>query len=180
MNLQVQERLSDQAEVVHTSALRNKRKRFLGQNLKCDPVGLTENRGATESDLPRVQSRVSGRVDTAAKPLRRTPPPKTARRPLETSRSEMRSPYVMEVEVNCEECGGSGFDPDGVDPWGPEERPTCHGAKPQRITRNYLAEAFQISANAESIRPVERQHLVAIIEHCRELVGALMSFPEVA
>jgi hypothetical protein len=86
---------------------------------------------------------------------------------------------MMEVEMNCEECGGSGFDPGGIDPWGPEPCPTCHGAKTQRITRNYLAEAFQIAANPESTRPVERQHLVAVIQHCREAVSALVSLPAV-
>ena len=42
--------------------------------------------------------------------------------------------------------------PGGIDPWGPEVCPKCQGAKTQRITRNYLAEAFQIAANPDSIR----------------------------
>lgn len=88
--------------------------------------------------------------------------------------------YIVEVEVNCDECGGSGFDSGGLDPWGPEPCPLCHGAKTQRTTRNFLAEAFQIAANLESARPVERQHLVAVIQHCREAVSALVSLPEVA
>lgn len=89
-------------------------------------------------------------------------------------------PYTAEVEVNCDECGGSGFDPGGIDPWGPEVCPRCHGAKTQMITRNYLAEAFQIAANPDSDRPIERQHLVAVIQHCRQAVSALVSLPEVA
>jgi hypothetical protein len=89
------------------------------------------------------------------------------------------APYIVEVEVNCDECGGSGFDPGGVDPWGPEPCPACHGAKTHKMTRNFLAEAFQIAANPESTRTVERQHLVAIIQHCRELVSALVALPEV-
>ena len=90
------------------------------------------------------------------------------------------SRYIVEVEVNCDECGGSGFDPGGIDPWGPEPCRVCHGARKQRILRNYLAEAFQIAANPESVRPVERQHLIAIIQHCREAVSALVSLPEIA
>jgi hypothetical protein len=82
--------------------------------------------------------------------------------------------------MNCDECGGSGFDPGGLDPWGPDPCPTCHGAKTQWITRNYLAEAFQIAASPESTRPVERRHLVAVIQHCREAVSALVVLPEVA
>ena len=41
--------------------------------------------------------------------------------------------YMREVEVNCEECGGSGFDPGGIDPWGPEVCPKCKGGKTERI-----------------------------------------------
>ena len=82
--------------------------------------------------------------------------------------------------MNCEECGGSGVDPGGIDPWGPEVCPKCQGAKTQTIVRNYLAEAFQIAGNPDSIRTVERLHLVAVIQHCREAVRAIMSLPEVA
>jgi hypothetical protein len=86
--------------------------------------------------------------------------------------------YVAEVEVNCEECGGSGYDPGSLDPWGPEVCSVCHGAKTQTITRNYLAEAFQIAGYPECLRPIERVHLIAIIQHCRQAVSALMSLPE--
>jgi hypothetical protein len=96
----------------------------------------------------------------------------------DNSLAQSLPPYIVEVEVSCEECGGSGFDPGGVDPWGPEPCAVCCGAKTQRITRNLLAEAFQIASNPESQRPVERQHLVVIIQHCRELVSALVVLPE--
>jgi DnaJ-class molecular chaperone len=92
----------------------------------------------------------------------------------------IQSPYSREIELNCEECGGSGFDPGAIDPWGPEVCPRCHGAKTETITRNYLAEAFQIAANADNQRQVERQHLVAVIHHCRQAVSALVSLPEMA
>ena len=84
-------------------------------------------------------------------------------------------PYTVEVEMDCEECGGSGYDPGGIDPWGPEPCPVCHGAKTQTVVRNYLAEAFRIAADPGTTRPVERQHLVAIIQYCRELVSAFAS-----
>ena len=99
---------------------------------------------------------------------------------LEVGQQEVHPPYVMEVEANCEECGGSGIDHGGVDPWDLEPCPLCQGARTQMIIRNYLAEAFQIAANPESIRPVERQHLVAVIHHCRQAVSVLVSLPEVA
>lgn len=85
----------------------------------------------------------------------------------------------MEVDTDCQECGGSGFDPAGIDPWGPESCPACHGARTQKITRNYLAEAFRIAANPESTRAVERQHLVVIVQYCREAVSAVVGLPEV-
>jgi hypothetical protein len=99
---------------------------------------------------------------------------------LETKLPDTRAPHIIEVEVNCDDCGGSGFDPGGIDPWGPEECPRCHGRKTQTIIRNYLAEAFQIAANPDSQRQIERQHLVAVIQHCRQAVSALVSLPEVA
>ena len=99
---------------------------------------------------------------------------------LTDNRSATPTPYVLEIEGNCEECGGSGFDPGGIDPWGPETCPVCHGARTLRIVRNYLAEAFQIAANPSSTRQVERQHLLAIVQHCREMVSASVGLPEVA
>ena len=87
---------------------------------------------------------------------------------------------TVEMEQPCEECGGSGFDPGGVDPWGPEPCPRCHGTKIQTAVRNYLAEAFQIAANPDCTRPVERHHLVAVIQHCREVVSAMAILPDVA
>jgi len=123
-------------------------------------------------NAPRESAEISARSVT--------PSPKPAGRALETVRPETLSPYIKEVEVNCDECGGSGFDPGAIDPWGPEVCPKCRGARTERITRNYLAEAFQIAANPDSIRPVERQHLIAVIQHCREAVSALVSLPEVA
>ncbi len=94
-------------------------------------------------------------------------------------RNGKQSTYFTEIEVDCDECGGSGFDPGGIDPWGPEVCPKCHGAKTQTISRNYLAEAFRIAANPESTRPVERQHLVAIVQYCREAVSAIVALPEI-
>ena len=94
--------------------------------------------------------------------------------------AKILSPYIMRVEVSCEECGGSGFDPGGIDPWGPEPCPVCHGARTQWVTRNYLTEAFQIAANPNSSDKVERPHLVAILQHCREVVSAMIRVPEVA
>ncbi len=90
-----------------------------------------------------------------------------------------QSPYAIEVDADCEECGGSGFDPGGIDPWGPEPCPTCRGAKTQRIIRNYLAEAFRIVGNPECQVPAERAHLVAIVHFCRRAVSAVVSLPEV-
>jgi hypothetical protein len=109
-----------------------------------------------------------------------TAKPKRAGKATKGAPPERRPPYILEAEVNCDECGGTGFDPGGIDPWGPEPCPACRGAKRQLITRNFLAEAFQIAANSESTRPIERQHLVAVIQHCRQAVSALVSLPEVA
>jgi hypothetical protein len=120
------------------------------------------------------------RTRKAGRSLRPAPQPKPVARALDTARPDLLARYIIEVDVPCEECGGSGFDPGGVDPWGPEACPVCTGAKTQRITRNYLTEAFRIAANPDSVCPIERRHLTAVIQHCRETVSALVSLPEVA
>jgi hypothetical protein len=91
---------------------------------------------------------------------------------------EVLNSSVERLEVPCDECGGSGFDPGGMDPWGPEPCPVCHGAGTQRITQNYLAEAFRIAGNPECTVPAERAHLVAIVQYCRQVVGAAMCPPK--
>jgi hypothetical protein len=45
--------------------------------------------------------------------------------------------------------------------------------------RNYLGEAFRI-VRGETMILAEREHLIALIAHCRALVGAAMELPEVA
>jgi hypothetical protein len=92
---------------------------------------------------------------------------------------EPKSPYTVELDLPCDECGGSGFDPGGIDPWGPDLCPACHGAKTQKITRNYLAEAFRIAGNPECLVPVERAHLVAIVQYCRQAVNAVVGLPQI-
>jgi hypothetical protein len=42
---------------------------------------------------------------------------------------------------------------------------------------SYLAEAFRIAAGSSSVLP-EREHLQAVIQHCRGLVGALMAIAD--
>ena len=116
----------------------------------------------------------TARMQDTRKP--RWTPPKPA---LEAPRPDILQSYITEVDVDCDDCGGSGFDPGGIDPWGPDMCPKCHGAKTQTISRNYLAEAFRIAANPESTRPVERAHLVAIVQYCREAVSAIVGLPEI-
>ena len=152
MNYSEIERKLEQAEVVRVQGLRRDPKGFLPENLN---GSLIE------------------RMEAIAAPHLPAPTPNPGGKAAET-----QPPYILEVEVNCEECGGSGFDPGGLDPWGPEPCAACHGAKTQRIARNFLAEAFQIVTNLDSARTVERQHLVAIIHHCRELISALVALPE--
>ena len=92
---------------------------------------------------------------------------------------EAAAPYLIDLEMSCEECGGSGFDPGGIDPWGPERCPVCRGAGTQKITKNYLAEAFRIVGNPQCAVPVERAHLIAIVQYCRQIVSSVVSLPEV-
>ena len=78
-----------------------------------------------------------------------------------TAQLEALTNYTVDLELSCDECGGSGFDPGGIDPWGPEPCPACRGAGTQRIAKNYLAEALRIAARsrmpaADRTRPLGR------------------------
>jgi hypothetical protein len=93
--------------------------------------------------------------------------------------SQTEAPFVIEQEIPCEDCGGTGRDIGALDPWDGVICPRCAGSGRETVIRNYLAEAFRIAANPECRVPVERVHLVAVIEYCRQVVSAVASLPEV-
>ena len=84
---------------------------------------------------------------------------------------ETKPPFVVRVQEKCEECAGCGYDCGSLSD--PEECPVCHGGGKQIVVRNYLAEALRITAWKSSM-PAQYEHLEAVIQHCRGLVGALM------
>jgi len=89
-----------------------------------------------------------------------------------------RPPFMVKVEEKCEECGGYGYDCGSLSPIDPEECPACHGSGKQIVVRNYLAEALRIAAGKSSML-AQREHLQAVIQHCRSLVGALMAIADI-
>ena len=92
--------------------------------------------------------------------------------------SEMKAPHLVEVAEECEECGGSGYDCGSLSPIEPEDCPVCQGSGKQIVIHNYLAEALRIAAG-NSAMLTKREHLQAVIQHCRSLVGALMAIAEI-
>ena len=92
--------------------------------------------------------------------------------------SRIRAPFVVRCEENCEDCGGSGYDPGSLRPMEPDVCTACHGSGQQVVVRNYLAEAFRIAAGKSATTP-QREHLEAVILHCRGLVQVLMSIPDI-
>ena len=88
---------------------------------------------------------------------------------LEASNGEA-SPFTAEVKIDCEECGGTGVDPGGLNAYEPEDCRVCHGAKRMTITRNDLWEAFAITSG-QSDRPIERQHLTAMDAYSRQVLN---------
>lgn len=100
-------------------------------------------------------------------------------KPAATARELGQSIPEGMIEVACQLCGGSGFDPGGLDPFG-ELCPSCKGSRKEVIRRDYLAEALRIVQDPEANINVDREHLVAITQHARKFVSAAMSFPEVA
>jgi RecJ-like exonuclease len=93
--------------------------------------------------------------------------------PLSDS-SGARPPFVVCVEEKCEDCGGSGHDCGSLSPLEPKECPACHGSGKQVSVHNYLVEALRIAAGNSSLL-TQREYLLAVIQHCRSLVGALMA-----
>ncbi len=89
-----------------------------------------------------------------------------------------KPPLVVKVEEKCEECGGNGYDCGSLSPIDPEECPACHGSGKQIVVRNYLAEALRIAAGKSSLL-AQREHLQAVIQHCRGLVSALMAIADI-
>jgi DnaJ-class molecular chaperone len=93
-------------------------------------------------------------------------------------RGAKMKPYLVEVEEECEECGGSGHDCGSLSPIDPEGCPACFGSGKQIVIHNYLAEALRIAAG-KSAMLAQREHLQAVIQHCRSLVGALMAIADI-
>jgi hypothetical protein len=69
----------------------------------------------------------------------------------------MKPPYVIEVEVECEDCGGSRYDCGSLGPIEPEECPLCLGNGKQMTVHNYLAEALRMAGNSAVL--ARRKHL---------------------
>jgi len=91
---------------------------------------------------------------------------------------ERTSPLAVQVEESCEHCGGSGYDWGSLSPMEPDVCPGCHGSGTQIVRRDYLAEALRIAGGRSATVP-RREHLQAVIEHCRALVEAVMAMPVV-
>jgi len=89
-----------------------------------------------------------------------------------------KAPFAVQVEEKCEECGGNGYDPGSLSPIDPEECPVCYGSGKQIVVHNYLAEALRIAAG-ESSMLAQREHLQAVIQYCRSLVGAVMAIKDI-
>jgi hypothetical protein len=87
--------------------------------------------------------------------------------------------YSETLEIPCEDCEGLGFDRGALD-FAPPVCPACKGRRTETVKRNFLSEAFAIVSHADSTRPVERKHLVAIVRYAREHVSVLFQLPEVA
>jgi len=88
------------------------------------------------------------------------------------------SPFVVQVEEKCEDCGGSGYDWGSLSSMEPDECPGCHGSGTQIVRRDYLAEALKIAGGRSAMTP-RREHLEAVIQHCRALVEVVMAMPVV-
>src|SRR5690348_4029497 len=58
-------------------------------------------------------------------------------------------PFSDLVEMECEECDGSGYDFGSIKEFDAEYCPRCGGSGKELVFRNYLAEAFRIVSDPE-------------------------------
>jgi len=86
--------------------------------------------------------------------------------------------FVIDQEFPCDDCGGTGRDIGALDSWDGEVCSRCAGSGQETVTKNYLAEALRIAGNPQCTVPIERAHLVAIIQYSRQVVGAAMCRPK--
>src|ERR1700733_7294216 len=52
--------------------------------------------------------------------------------------SQTAAPFVIEQEIPCEDCGGTGRDIGVLDPWDGGVCPRCAGSGRETVIRNYL------------------------------------------
>ena len=77
--------------------------------------------------------------------------------------------------MECEDCGGTGYDFGSTREFDPEDCPRCSGSGTELVFRNYLAEAFHIISDPECRVPLCREHIVAMATYARQTVSALFS-----
>jgi endogenous inhibitor of DNA gyrase (YacG/DUF329 family) len=81
------------------------------------------------------------------------------------------APYSSIIEVDCDECGGTGsangkeeeYEPCGY----------CGGSRKQATLKNWLVEAFQIESGELNANP-QIEHLRALSFHLRQVTNAYM------
>ena len=82
-------------------------------------------------------------------------------------------PFSDFVEVQCEDCNGTGYDFGSHKDFDPEYCPRCGGSGMELVFRNYLAEAFRIVSDPQCKVALCRQQIVALAIYARQTVSAL-------
>jgi len=111
--------------------------------------------GPSGEKLPSVRAgRTSARTDRTTEPI---------------------PPFSDLVEMECEDCGGTGYDFGSTREFDPEDCPRCSGSGTELVFRNYLAEAFHMICDPECRVELCREHIVAMATYARQTVSALFS-----
>jgi hypothetical protein len=77
------------------------------------------------------------------------------------------------IEVQCEDCNGTGYDFGSHKDFDPEYCPRCGGSGIELVFRNYLAEAFRIVSDPQCKVALCREQIVALAIYARQTVSAL-------
>jgi hypothetical protein len=104
------------------------------------------------------------------------PDPNAPAKPLVARHSELLpapvEPYSSIIETDCDDCAGTGaasgkreeYDPCGY----------CNGSGKQAVLRNWLVEAFQISAGRLKMNP-RIEHLRALKHYATQILEAYVT-----
>jgi ribosomal protein S27E len=109
-------------------------------------------------------------------PVRHSHSRESVRKPFHGTLARSREPippFSDFIEVQCEDCNGTGYDFGSHKDFDPEYCPRCGGSGMELVFRDYLAETFRIVSDPQCKVALCREQIVALAIYARQTVSAL-------